>query len=139
MMLHHVQQNYVLIKEAEHMFSSCFSPKIIPLNLLFHRRNTISVVSSHPLQGKITGLNPNRKQSHAMVANLLPASEDIATFAPYVSHPPKHTQSSQLHTHFMRCVRKQSLVRSLSNCSVAIHKPVAISAPFLAYHDNNNC
>lgn len=94
--LHQVQYNLVLIREAEHVFSSCFSPKIIPLYFLFHQRNPISVVSSHPLQGKIPGPNPKRKQSHAVEANLLPASEEIVTFALYVSDPPKRTQSSSV-------------------------------------------
>lgn len=94
--LHQMQRNLVLIREAEHVFSSFFSPKIIPLHLLFQQRNLISVISSHPLQGKITGSNPNRKRSHATVANLLPASEEMATFALYVSDPPEHILSSSV-------------------------------------------
>lgn len=93
--LHQVQHNLVLITEAKHMFSSFFSPKIIPMHFLFHQRNPISVAFSHPLQGKISWSNPNRKQRHAMVAHLLPASE-IATFAQHVSDPPKHRQSSSV-------------------------------------------
>lgn len=93
--LHQVQHNLVLITEAKHVFSSFISPKIIPLHFLFHQRNPISVAFLHPLQGKISGSKPNRKQRHAMVGNLLPASE-IATFARHVSDPPKHRQSSSV-------------------------------------------
>lgn len=61
----------------------------------FHQRNSISVASSNPLKRKITGSNPNRKQSPDMVISLLPASE-TAAFTPYVSDPPNHTNSSSV-------------------------------------------
>lgn len=65
----------------------------------FHQRNSISVASSNPLKRKITGYNPNRKQSPDMAVSLLPASE-TATFTPYVSDPPNPTDSSSVtHTH----------------------------------------
>lgn len=90
-----MQQNLVLIREAEHMFSIFH----LSLHLLFHHRNPISEAFSYPLQGKITGSNTIRKQSHAMVENLLPPSE-ITTFTLYVCDPPKHRQSSSVtHTH----------------------------------------
>lgn len=103
--LQQVQHSLVLVGEAEHTFSSSQSAMITRLHFLLHQRNLISVASSHPLKGKITGSNPNRKQSPDMVANLLPASEEIATFTPYVSDPPEHTQSSSVtHTHTFVCL-----------------------------------
>lgn len=87
----------MVVREAEHIFEPLLSQDHLPAP--FHQRNSISVASSNPLKRKITGYNPNRKQSPDMAVSLLPASE-TATFTPYVSDPPNPTDSSSVtHTH----------------------------------------
>lgn len=84
------EHSLLLIREAEHSFQPVLSQDHLPA--LFH-----SEASSNPVKRKITGSNPNIKQSLDMVISLSPASEEIATFTLYVSDPPEHT-AAQLHT-----------------------------------------